>query len=356
MPSASPEQGLAAALAARLGGGEVRDLRRLSGGANMETWAFDWVPAEGVVEGAAKGTAESAAKSAVESAAEPLILRRLPAGIADGGADALLPLDLGVEAALLRLATAGGVPVPAVRAELNPGDGLGSGYLMARLPGEALPQKLFRDGRFADALAGLAADCGRALAAIHALPTDRLPAELPRAAHGARLDRLQALLADFGDVSPVLQLALGWLRERAPAAPAQPCLVHGDFRCGNLLVTPAGLEAVLDWERAHLGLPAEDLGYLCANVWRFGRSERPVGGFGHYEELLRAYREAAGWAPAMAALHYWEVFAALDWGLVCLTMLDLHRSGRDPSLERAAVGRRLAEAEIDLLLLLEDHL
>jgi hypothetical protein len=39
--------------------------------------------------------------------------------------------------------------------------------------------------------------------------------------------------------------------------------------------------------------------------------------------------------------------------MVCLLMLDMYRSGRDASLERAAVGRRLSEAEIDLLVLLE---
>ena len=347
MPSASPEAGLAGGLAARLGGGEVHDLRRLSGGANMETWAFDWVPGSAAGEGLQGGQGSAAAR--------PLILRRLPAGVAGGGADALLPPDLGVEAALLRLAATGGVPGPAVRAELAEADGLGAGYLMDRLPGEALPQKLFRDERYAPALDGLAAACGRALAAIHALPTDDLPPALPRDRHDVRLARLQRLLNGFGGVSPVLQLALGWLKANAPA-PAPLRLVHGDFRCGNLLVTPDGLEAVLDWERAHLGYPAEDLGYLCANVWRFGRSDRPVGGFGAYEDLLDAYRAAAGWAPTPAELHYWEIFAALDWGLVCLTMLDLHRSGRDPSLERAAVGRRLSEAEIDLLLLLEDDL
>jgi aminoglycoside phosphotransferase (APT) family kinase protein len=292
-----------------------------------------------------------------EGDAQPLILRRLPAGVEAGAAaEGLLPLDLAVEAALLCLAAAGGVPVPPVRAELKAADGLGCGYLMDRLPGEALPQKLFRDERYAQALAGLARECGAALAAIHALPVAALPPALPRAGHGERLRRLQALLDGFGNPSPVLELALVWLRDRAPAPAREPCLVHGDFRCGNLLVTPAGLAAVLDWERAHLGDPAEDLGYLCANVWRFGRSDQPVGGFGRYEDLLDSYRAAAGWAPTVAALHYWEVFAALDWGLVCLTMLDLYRSGGDPSLERAAVGRRLAEAEIDLLLLLEDHL
>lgn len=54
-----------------------------------------------------------------------------------------------------------------------------------------------------------------------------------------------------------------------------------------------------------------------------------------------------------ADIHYWQVHAALSWGTVCLVMLDMYRSGMDATLERAAVGRRLSEAEIDLLVLLE---
>jgi hypothetical protein len=35
-------------------------------------------------------------------------------------------------------------------------------------------------------------------------------------------------------------------------------------------------------------------------------------------------------------------------------MLSLYRSDADRSLERAAVGRRLGESEVDILLLLEE--
>jgi aminoglycoside phosphotransferase (APT) family kinase protein len=129
--------------------------------------------------------------------------------------------------------------------------------------------------------------------------------------------------------------------------------VHGDFRNGNLLVDEDGLVAVLDWELAHLGDPLQDLGYLCANVWRFG-SPLPVGGFGDYADLFAGYASVTGETPPMRDIHYWQVHAALSWGMVCLLMLHMYRSGQDPSLERAAIGRRLSEAEIDLLLLLEE--
>jgi aminoglycoside phosphotransferase (APT) family kinase protein len=31
--------------------------------------------------------------------------------------------------------------------------------------------------------------------------------------------------------------------------------------------------AVLDWEIAHIGDPMRDLGWICTNSWRFGRSD-----------------------------------------------------------------------------------
>jgi len=34
-------------------------------------------------------------------------------------------------------------------------------------------------------------------------------------------------------------------------------------------------------------------------------------------------------------------------------MVGMYRNGRDRSLERAAIGRRMSESEVDLLLLLE---
>jgi len=313
---------------------EVADLQRLTGGANMETWAFDLVAGG---EG------------------EPLILRRLPGGIDPGavspvaGAGELAVAD---EAALVSLAGQSGVPVPRVRRVLGAGDGLGSGYVMSRERGEALPFRLLGDERYRAARERLAFQCGEALGRIHRVPLGSLPAGLPDHSGAVLFERAQALLDGHGNVSPVLQLGLNWLRAHARPA-ARRALVHGDFRNGNLLVDEAGLVAVLDWELAHVGDPVQDLGYLTANVWRFG-APGPVGGFGAYADLLAGYAAVTGETPAMADIHYWQVHAALSWGIVCLIMLEMYRSGRDASLERAAVGRRLSEAEIDLLLLLEE--
>jgi aminoglycoside phosphotransferase (APT) family kinase protein len=197
----------------------------------------------------------------------------------------------------------------------------------------------------------LAFQCGEALGRIHRVPLESLPQGLADHSGEALFERAQDLLDAHGNVSPVLQLGLNWLRDNAPPG-SRRTLVHGDFRNGNLLVDESGLVAVLDWELAHIGNPVQDLGYVSANVWRFGASA-PVGGFGEYADLLAGYHAVTGQSVAMAEIHYWQVHAALSWGMVCLIMLEMYRSGEDSSLERAAVGRRLSEAEIDLLLLLD---
>ena len=338
MPDTGDPATVATRLAAALGDAsgttaEIAGLHRLTGGANMETWSFDLLcgPRE-----------------------EPLILRRLPGGayagqVAPVGGTG--ELDLADEAALVALAGRAGVPVPRVRRVLGAGDGLGSGYVMSRERGEALPSRLLGDDRYRGARQRLAFQCGEALGRIHQIPLPSLPAGLPDYSGNLLFERAQALLDAHGSVSPVLQLGLNWLRDKARPA-ARRTLVHGDFRNGNLLVDDDGLVAVLDWELAHLGDPVQDLGYVTANVWRFG-APGPVGGFGDYADLLAGYASVTGEAPAMADICYWQTYAALSWGMVCLIMLEMYRSGRDASLERAAVGRRLSEAEIDLLLLLE---
>ena len=222
---------------------------------------------------------------------------------------------------------------------------------MSREPGEALPFRLLADDRFRAAREVLAFQCGETLGRIHQIPLEPLPVSLPDHSGERLFQRAQSFLDEHENDSPELQLGLNWLRDKKRSAP-QLTLVHGDFRNGNLLVDESGLVAVLDWELAHLGDPVQDLGYLSANVWRFG-APQPVGGFGEYADLLAGYESVTGFSPSMEDLHYWQVHAALSWGMVCILMLYMYRSGQDPSMERAAIGRRLSEAEIDLLLLLE---
>jgi aminoglycoside phosphotransferase (APT) family kinase protein len=167
----------------------------------------------------------------------------------------------------------------------------------------------------------------------------------------AQLDRYRAIYASFGVQRPVMELAFSWLARHAPAA--RPLtLVHGDFRNGNLMVAPHGLAAVLDWELAHIGDPREDLGWICVNSWRFGASHNPVGGFGSRADLLAGYHDAGGQKTSEDELRWFEVLGTLKWGVMCLIMYSAYATGADPSVERAMIGRRASETEIDLINLL----
>ena len=319
------------ALARRIAPGTsaVDRIERLSGGANNETWSFDAATPDGPV---------------------PLILRRKAGGDSAAEDGPLASLAPEHEAALLRAVAPAGVPVPGVRAVLGPEDGLGRGFVMDRVPGETRPKTLLTGPAFAAARAAMVGQCARALAALHATPLGALP-PLRVASAAEELALWEARWRAHGGSRPVFELALRWLHDRVPDAPARASPVHGDFRTGNLLVDATGLRAVLDWELAHAGDPMEDLGWLCVASWRFGALDAEAGGFGTRDALIDAYRAAGGEADT-DRVRYWEVFGTFRWGTMCVGMAETWRSGRDRSVERVAVGRRASETELDLLRLL----
>jgi aminoglycoside phosphotransferase (APT) family kinase protein len=300
-------------------------------------------PAAVVSVTALSGGAASATH-AVEAVRDGMPLRLiLQRAAAPGG------LARASQAALQTLAGAHGIPVAPVVAVLVPEDGLGEGFVMHRVAGEALAPKWLRLPTFETARVRLTEQCATVLAQLHALPlalTDglALPSGRIDAQLGAMFDRYRQFRVD----SPAFDLAFSWLSERC--GNAEPtAIVHGDFRSGNFLVDENGLAAVLDWELAHLGEGAEDLGWLCVNAWRFGLWQKPVGGFGDREALYAAYAQAGGRPVDRRRAHMWEVWGTLRWGLACLQLADDHASGRVRSVERAAIGRRVSEVELDLL-------
>jgi aminoglycoside phosphotransferase (APT) family kinase protein len=332
-PRRTPDD-VAAALGRRLGG-TVLDLRPLSGGASRLTSSFD-LQVDGGVGGAGADGADGAAP------VRRLILQLDRGdGLAQGGrADA--------EAALLRAAHDAGVPVPSLVA-VGDGvdDGLGAGWLVVeRLEGETIPRKILRDPEWSAARQALTEQCARALAAIHTIDPASIEGLPARDPFRDPLPFLDAL----GEARPALELGVRWLEaNRLPAG--RRVTVHGDFRTGNLLVGPDGLRAVLDWELAHAGEAAEDVGWLCAPAWRFG-GPGPVGGFGALGDLLGGYAAAGGAVIDPVRVKWWQVYATVKWAVICALQASAHLSGATRSVELATIGRRVCESEWDLCRLL----
>ncbi len=302
----------------------IEGLQRLSGGASAETWKFDLrLPTDTL----------------------PCILRRSATSERNRFSTSVSKAQ---EAQLQRLARQQGVPAPEILFELDAAVGMGEGYVMQRVDGETLAPKILALPELATARSKLTHQCGQILADLHRVDTTQLPTPLADQSALPQLDQLETLYRSFDQPQPIFEYALCWLRDNAPTTP-QLSLVHGDFRNGNFVVDTNGMAAVLDWELAHVGDPAEDFGWLCVRSWRFGKPENPVGGFGQLHELLEAYQQAGGSPISTEQVHYWQAFGTLRWGVICLFQVFSHLRGEQPSVELAAIGRRVSETEFDLL-------
>jgi aminoglycoside phosphotransferase (APT) family kinase protein len=223
--------------------------------------------------------------------------------------------------------------------------------LMSFVEGTSVAPRILRKPEFEKARAGLTGQLGDALARIHSIDPADLEGVLPDPGGDpalAQIEEWEGQLDEIGEPLPAVELGLRWLRANAPE-PVEPRLVHGDFRLGNFIVDQNGLAAVIDWELAHLGDPAEDIGWLCIRSWRFGNDDRPVAGVGQLDEFARAY-EAAGGAPiGRERLRYWEAFGNVKWAIICARQANDHLTGARRSHELASLGRRICEPEWDLL-------
>jgi aminoglycoside phosphotransferase (APT) family kinase protein len=332
--SASPDlpARLAAFLAQATGApATITDIRPIAGGASRETWAVD---------------------AEIGGAREALVLRMDLASSMNPDA-----LSRPQEFALLAAAHAAGVLAPRPRWLDAEGTALGRPFLlMDRVAGESIGPRVVRRPELAAARARLPAQMAEQLARIHAIAPAPL-AFLPRPQPGRSpaqhaLDQTRRTIDAIDLHKPALEFGLRWLSQRAPAC-EQLTLIHGDFRIGNLLVGPEGLNAVIDWEFAHVGDPHEDLAWPCVRDWRFGNADLRVGGVGELEPYLAAYTAASGRAVDRTALGWWEIIGNVRWAATCHAQAHRHLSGADPSVELASLGRRAAEMELEFLTLIE---
>ena len=313
------EQGLAKALN-RAGLPAPERLHRLTGGATMESWRFS-------------------------SGGGDYVLRRAPSlSFMEGR-----PYGHDSEAEIIRAAHAAEVTAPEVIVVLEPGDGIGSGFVMRALPGTPDPRAILA----MQDPSRLLRDVARDLARIHGIPRAALPGDVPEMDYAEAVENLAGQFEEAGGDRPIIALGLAWLRDNLPGR-EEPVLNHGDYRLGNLLAEDSRLTGVLDWELAHFGDRHEDLAFGCMAVWRFARVDRPALGLGSLQDYVDAYEAESGAKVDAGRFRFWLVYRTVWWALGCIRMASFWRSGDDRMLERVVISRRTSEQELDLLLLLEE--
>ncbi len=65
--------------------------------------------------------------------------------------------------------------------------------------------------------------------------------------------------------------------------------------------------------------------------------------------MYKSYEKESGEKIDRNRARFWEILGTLKWGIMCLNMIEIYRSGYDKSIDRASIGRRSSETEIDLI-------
>ncbi|HZP58002.1 MAG TPA: phosphotransferase family protein [Dehalococcoidia bacterium] len=304
---------------------------KLAGGAMHDSWGVD---------------------ARADGSTRQLVVRVSPAGRADHAKTRR-------EFAALRVAHARGIrcPEPIAVGECETGEDY---LVMARGAGDTNPRQLLGSERYAETRANIIGQLAQDLARIHGITASDVDDAPGMRAPAAREDALRyerRLTEDLYrtvllDPHPAIDWAFRWI-DRAIAtidAPARPhCLVHGDFRIGNMLYDEHGLTSILDWEGVHIGEPEEDVAWLCTRVWRFNRPDLEAGGIAPREDWLRAYEQASGRSLDRARVAAWEVLQNIRWAQITMMQARAHLDGHTTSHELAAIGRRTAETELEIL-------
>ena len=304
---------------------KILSVRRLSGGASQATYRVETETSRGPRTLAVRRSVRGGSQT--ESSAGP---------------------GLAGEAELFRIAKAAGVPEPEVLHVFSEAEDLGEGFVMEWLEGETVGSRILRASELDAIRPNLAFQCGEILARIHGIDvaTHRLGRFLETVSTRSYVEAVWERYRSLGTPLPMIDYTARWLLDHLPDE-VEPRLVHDDFRNGNLLVSPAGIVGVLDWELAHLGDPIRDLGWICTPSWRFGRHDRPVGGFGFLSELLDGYESVSGTRVDTRHVRFWQIFGSFWWAASSLAMAAFWREGADRTVERPAIARRSSECQVD---------
>jgi aminoglycoside phosphotransferase (APT) family kinase protein len=249
---------------------------------------------------------------------------------------ALLDTDLRQEFEVYRLLGARGIAVPAVYA-YEAGDNAFGGpfFVMDRAPGSS-PNVWRRRDRAEleanwEAGGSLAEDLLDPLVRLHAIPAADAPPVLPRrdfeaaVAHWEEVQGQMALVRD-----PIVEDAYAWLRDREPD-PAEPAIVHGDYRIGNCLNQDGRITAILDWELSYVGDPRYDLGYISLD-YEAGAFTRPgsplLGSIAEREWFFDSYEARSGRPVDREVVRTYAVLADLMLTAILTTGIRMYVDGR----------------------------
>ena len=210
---------------------------------------------------------------------------------------------------IIKTLFAADVAVPQAYALEESGNVLGGAFmLLSRIEGSNV-------GDVLDVNSGsraLALHLAKTLAKMHSVNSEAFGDNLP----GANCSTQERLLAElegfeqqwrsFDDPSIALETAFSWLKKNIAAADGPRSLVHKDLGSHNFLAQDDKVTALLDWESAAIGNPAQDLGYLYPTVTQIC----------DWESFIQHYQAHGGPVTSAEQIEFYRV-----WGNTWLSVL-----------------------------------
>ena len=179
-------------------------------------------------------------------------------------------------------------------------------YVMRFLDGHVITQELPPGLETEDARFALGMDLVDTLVEIHAARGPSLDAF---ARPGSYLERQVKRFGQLWEINQTREIGAVDEVARYLAAnipdPLEPTVVHGDYRLGNMMVSPddpTRIVAVLDWEMGAIGDPRADVGYMLATYSEPNGQVSALGsspvtaepGFPSRAQLVERYVERSG--------------------------------------------------------------
>lgn len=290
----------------------VEKMERPDGGASWETWIVS-----------------VSVRTGASEALQRVVVRRAPV---DGP---LAPYEISKDVAIFGFLADSGVPVPRLLASTSDPEVFERPFLITEfVEGESVDlSKVDRWPLWQDHQQALGLEMIHVLAALQRVSWHGSGVADVLGPRGDQVSRVEALVDRF--LEPLIKVAesarapqpiwryIGmWLKDHAPAlVESELVIVHGDYRFGNLLWQKTSVSAVLDWERAMLGDPMADIGFMCMPLARRAQPEL-MGRTLTLEELTARYESASGRKFEVRRVQFWAVFWQFIEG-VNLTLLGL---------------------------------
>jgi len=125
-----------------------------------------------------------------------------------------------------------------------------------------------------------------------------------------------------GNCSAILDRLATWLIDNVPNGNYTPSLIHVDYGLHNVLVDNGKVSAILDWESARIGDPADDLAWFLQTCG--GKIDR--------RKVLDWYEEFTGNRVSEYRLAYHDVWGCFKILVSCVSAEAMYEATEEASV------------------------